>query len=148
MDRPATATPSHADPAELRRALDMMDFFSGMAEAEILRQTRRAQRGATLPVLLVGGFLGAGKTTLMQRLLTGDHGQKLTAIVNDVAAINIDARLIARAGRDTVALANGCVCCSQSGELARTLADLADTPGRADAVVVETSGVADLWALA
>lgn len=140
--RPAT------DPRELRRALEMMDFFAGLAEVEMQRSTRRADPDGTLPVLLVGGFLGSGKTTLMKRMLTGTHGLRITAIVNDVAEINIDARLVRTSGTETLELGNGCVCCSQSGELARMLDKMAAAPNRPDVVMVETSGVADLWALA
>lgn len=137
-----------ADPRELRRALEMVDFFAGLAEVEIQRAARRTPQGSVLPVLLVGGFLGSGKTTLMQRLLTGNHGLRITAVVNDVAEINIDARLVKRSSNDTLELGNGCVCCSQSGELARMLDEIAAAPDRPDVIMIETSGVADLWALA
>ena len=65
-----------------------------------------------LPLTVVGGYLGAGKTTLINRLLREDHGQRVLVMVNDFGAINIDADLLVSADGDTMTLTNGCVCCS------------------------------------
>lgn len=143
MGNPATVTPRNADPRELRRALDEADFFAGLVEAAALNRQRTVARSGTLPVVIVTGFLGAGKTTLMRHLLTAGHGMKIAAMVNDFAALNIDAALISDVSDDTTALANGCICCSLSGGVARGLAEIAARPDAVDAVLVEASGVSD-----
>jgi len=111
-----------------------------------------------VPVTLLSGFLGSGKTTALKNLLENGEGVKIGVIVNDVAAVNIDAKLISNPGNNgdgskapdnvmaelggTVELQNGCACCSLSDELLTSMESLMD--GRDfDAVVVELSGVAD-----
>ena len=96
-----------------------------------------------VPILLVAGFLGAGKTTVVNRLLTDARGERIAAVVNDFGAINIDAELIAGASDGVVSLANGCICCSLEGDLLRTLAAILRRTPRPEAIVIETSGVAD-----
>ncbi|MGI4953130.1 MAG: CobW family GTP-binding protein [Janthinobacterium lividum] len=101
---------------------------------------------APVPVLLITGFLGAGKTTVVNQLLAHAGGRRIAAVVNDFGAINIDAELIAGAqdGADgVVSLANGCICCSLEGDLLRTLAMLLRREPRPEHIVIETSGVAD-----
>lgn len=107
-------------------------------------------------VTVLCGFLGAGKTTLLKHVLTQANGARWAAIVNDVAAINIDAALVRSSGgatvatKDVVELGNGCVCCSSRDELAEALAELASTgfpQGPAGVpyahIWVETTGVAE-----
>ncbi|MBR0724083.1 CobW family GTP-binding protein [Bradyrhizobium manausense] len=96
-----------------------------------------------VPVLLVTGFLGAGKTTVVNHLLANAEGRRIAAIVNDFGAINIDAELIAGASDGVVSLANGCICCSLEGDLLRTLSVLLRRDSKPDYIVIETSGVAD-----
>ena len=96
-----------------------------------------------VPVLLVTGFLGAGKTTVVNYLLAHAEGRRIAAVVNDFGAINIDAELIAGAGDGVVSLANGCICCSLEGDLLRTLAALLRRDPQPEFIVIETSGVAD-----
>jgi len=96
-----------------------------------------------VPILLVAGFLGAGKTTVVNRILRQAGGRRIAAVVNDFGAINIDAELIAGAEDGVVSLANGCICCSLEGDLLRTLANLLRRSPRPEAIVIETSGVAD-----
>lgn len=96
-----------------------------------------------VPILLVTGFLGAGKTTVVNHLLAHADGRRIAAIVNDFGAINIDAELIAGASDGVVSLANGCICCSLEGDLLRTLSTLLRRDPKPDYIVVETSGVAD-----
>lgn len=97
------------------------------------------------PVTVLCGFLGAGKTTLLKHLLTQAEGRKWAAVVNDVAALNIDGAVV-RAGfestGDVVELGNGCVCCSSKDELAETVAELAAT-GSYEHILIETTGVAE-----
>lgn len=96
-----------------------------------------------VPILLITGFLGAGKTTLVNHILQQADGRRIAAVVNDFGAINIDAELIAGAEDGVVSLANGCICCSLEGDLLRTLANLLRRTPRPEAIVIETSGVAD-----
>ena len=100
------------------------------------------------PLTIIGGYLGAGKTTLINALLAGDHGQRLAVIVNDFGSINIDAALIENADGETISLANGCICCRIADDLATTLIGLASPDrqqydNRIDHILIETSGVAE-----
>ncbi|SFP93615.1 cobalamin biosynthesis protein CobW [Bradyrhizobium sp. Ghvi] len=96
-----------------------------------------------VPILLVTGFLGAGKTTVVNHLLANAEGRRIAAIVNDFGAINIDAELIAGASDGVVSLSNGCICCSLEGDLLRTLSALLRRDPKPDYIVIETSGIAD-----
>jgi G3E family GTPase len=96
-----------------------------------------------VPILLVTGFLGAGKTTVVNQLLAQAEGRRIAAVVNDFGAINIDAELIEGASDGVVSLGNGCICCSLEGDLLRTLAALLRRDPRPELIVIETSGVAD-----
>ena len=96
-----------------------------------------------LPLTVIGGYLGAGKTTLINRLLTADHGLRLAVLVNDFGQINIDAALLQSASEDTIELANGCICCTMSGDLFYAIGDILDRPAPPDHVIVEASGIAD-----
>jgi G3E family GTPase len=96
-----------------------------------------------VPILLVAGFLGAGKTTVVNHLLAHAEGRRIAAVVNDFGAINIDAELIAGATDGVVSLANGCICCTLEGDLLRTLATLLRRDPRPEVIVIETSGIAD-----
>jgi len=96
-----------------------------------------------VPILLVTGFLGAGKTTVVNHLLAHAEGRRIAAVVNDFGSINIDAELITGASDGVVSLSNGCICCSLEGDLLRTLAALLRRDPRPEFIVIETSGVAD-----
>ncbi len=92
---------------------------------------------------VLSGFLGAGKTTLLRHLLSQAEGRRWAAVVNDMAAVNVDAQLVEGAGaKRVVELGNGCVCCSVKDELAETIAELC-AGERYDHVIVETTGVAE-----
>ncbi len=96
------------------------------------------------PVTVLCGFLGAGKTTLLRHLLGQAEGRRWAAVVNDVAAINVDGQVVQGAGAERVVqLGNGCVCCSVKDELAETVAELCGGEKKYDHVIVETTGVAD-----
>jgi G3E family GTPase len=97
----------------------------------------------SVPVVLVAGFLGAGKTTVVNHLLAHAEGKRIAAVINDFGAINIDAELITGASDGVVSLSNGCICCSLEGDLLRTLASLLRRDPRPELIVIETSGVAD-----
>jgi G3E family GTPase len=64
------------------------------------------------PIVLIAGYLGAGKTTLINRLLCEPRGRRLAAVVNDFGTINIDAALLSSVSDDVISLKNGCICCS------------------------------------
>ena len=96
-----------------------------------------------LPVVVIGGYLGAGKTTLINHLLRHAEGQRLSVLVNDFGAIAIDGALIAARDGDSMTLANGCVCCSIGGDFYRALTRVLDRQPRADVLVIEASGVAE-----
>ncbi len=102
-----------------------------------------ARTSDRLPVTIVAGYLGAGKTTLINRILSANTGQKMAVMVNDFGAINIDARLIRAQDGGVMQLANGCICCSIQGDLKAQLRELLHSPDRPDHLVIETSGVSD-----
>jgi len=97
----------------------------------------------TLPLTILGGYLGAGKTTLINRLLSGSHGKRLTVLVNDFGAVNIDAGLIAEHNGDTISLANGCACCQLQDDALKQLQELAANDTPPDHVLVEASGAGE-----
>ena len=96
-----------------------------------------------VPILLITGFLGAGKTTLINHLLTEPGGRRLAAVVNDFGAINIDAELLGGVADDLVSLKNGCICCTLQGDLLQTLSTILRRVPRPDGIVIETSGISD-----
>ena len=98
--------------------------------------------GRRVPVTLLGGYLGAGKTTVLNELLARTD-RPIAVLVNDVGAVNIDASLIARTHGDTIELTDGCICCSLAGGLAEAFDGLRDRSTPPDHLVVELSGVAD-----
>lgn len=102
----------------------------------------------TVPVTVVTGFLGSGKTTLVNRLLREPHGERIAVIENEYGEVGVDAELLARSGTETIVqLANGCLCCTVRGDLAQALqqiAEQAQADGRPiDRVLIETTGLAD-----
>jgi G3E family GTPase len=96
-----------------------------------------------VPITVLGGYLGAGKTTLVNRLLSGDHGRRLAVLVNDFGEVNIDVDLIASHDGETISLQNGCVCCSIADALGESLDRVLALDPSPDQVVIEASGVAD-----
>lgn len=101
---------------------------------------------APIPVTLVSGFLGAGKTTLIQRMLSARPDLKFAVIENEFGAASIDHALLAHEA-EVVEINDGCVCCSVRGDLIRILGDLARQrdagAARFDHVLIETTGLAD-----
>lgn len=103
--------------------------------------------GAT-PVTVLTGFLGAGKTTLVNRLLAEDHGQRLAVLVNDFGAVNVDSELIVGINSGTVSLANGCVCCEIRDDLMAAVESVLRQDAELDGIVLEASGVAEPMGIA
>jgi G3E family GTPase len=96
-----------------------------------------------VPLTLISGFLGSGKTTVLNKLLSGNHGLRLAVIVNDFGSVNIDASLIKAEDSAMISLENGCICCSSSGQLTEAIDNVIGLEGPPDAIVVEASGIAD-----
>ena len=96
-----------------------------------------------IPVTVLTGYLGAGKTTLLNRILTQDHGRKYAVIVNEFGEIGIDNDLIVDSDEEIYEMNNGCVCCTVRGDLIRVLQGLMKRRGRFDAIIIETTGLAD-----
>ena len=102
-----------------------------------------AAPAAAIPILLITGFLGAGKTTVINHVLSAPHGRRLSAVVNDFGAINIDAELVSGASEGVFSLKNGCICCSLQGDMLRTIGAILRREPRPEGIVIETSGVSD-----
>ena len=98
--------------------------------------------GRRVPVTLLGGYLGSGKTTVINAVLARTD-RPIAVLVNDVGAVNIDVSLVRRRHGDTIELTDGCVCCSLAGGLAAAFDGLRARPEPPDHVIVELSGVAD-----
>lgn len=102
-----------------------------------------AAEQAKIPVTVLTGYLGAGKTTLLNRILSENHGKKYAVIVNEFGEIGIDNDLIIGADEEVFEMNNGCVCCTVRGDLVRILDGLMKRKGKFDAIIVETTGLAD-----
>lgn len=96
-----------------------------------------------IPVTVVTGYLGAGKTSLVNHLLNHVSDRRLAVIVNEFGDIGLDGELIASGAEEIIELSNGCVCCAVRGDLIRTLRTLLKGGDRFDGLLVETSGVAN-----
>lgn len=101
-----------------------------------------------IPVLLLTGYLGSGKTTLVNHILANEKGIKFAVIVNDIGEVNIDADLIQKGGvvgkkdDSLVALQNGCICCTLKADLIEQINELLETE-RFDYIVIEASGICE-----
>jgi G3E family GTPase len=96
-----------------------------------------------IPVTVLTGYLGAGKTTLLNRILSEPHGKKYAVIVNEFGEIGIDNDLVVGADEEVFEMNNGCICCTVRGDLIRILDGLMRRNGNFDAIIVETTGLAD-----
>jgi len=94
------------------------------------------------PITIIGGYLGSGKTTLVNHLLRNADGNRLAILVNEFGDLQIDADLIEAQDDDIISLAGGCVCCSYGNDLIMAMMDMAKMDPRPDHIILEASGVA------
>jgi G3E family GTPase len=95
------------------------------------------------PVTVLTGYLGAGKTTLLNRILTEPHGKRYAVIVNEFGEIGIDNDLVVDTDEEVFEMNNGCICCTVRGDLIRILETLRKRKSKFDAIIIETTGLAD-----
>lgn len=97
-----------------------------------------------IPATVITGFLGSGKTTLVNHILHKEHGKKIAVIVNEFGEISIDGQLVVQEDQaELVEFNNGCLCCTVRGDLIDTLKGLRDRAGDLDGILIETTGLAD-----
>jgi G3E family GTPase len=111
-----------------------------------LQETTRvteAREYEKIPVTVLTGYLGAGKTTLLNRILSEPHGKRYAVVVNEFGEIGIDNELVIGADEEVFEMNNGCICCTVRGDLIRIIEGLMKRKGRFDAIIVETTGLAD-----
>jgi len=101
------------------------------------------QTNEKIPVTVLTGYLGAGKTTLLNRILSEPHGKKFAVIVNEFGEIGIDNDLVVNVDEEVFEMNNGCICCTVRGDLVRIIDGLMRRKGKFDAIIVETTGLAD-----
>lgn len=98
---------------------------------------------SSVPITVIAGFLGCGKTTLLNKLLKADHGLRIAVMVNDFGAINVDSSLVVQQTDTVISLSNGCICCNVQNDLVAALEGVLKGAGRFDHILVEASGVSD-----
>jgi G3E family GTPase len=112
-----------------------------MSQQSYMRGQRVDHR---IPVTVVTGFLGSGKTTLVNHILSARHGQKVAVIVNEFGQVSIDGQLVVRdENEQLIEFNNGCLCCTVRGDLIATLGRLTQRAGQLDGILIETTGLAD-----
>jgi G3E family GTPase len=96
-----------------------------------------------LPVTVITGYLGSGKTTLVNHILTANHGKRIAVIENEFGEVGIDDALVIDAEEEIFEMNNGCICCTVRGDLIRILGNLMKRKDKFDYILVETTGLAD-----
>lgn len=96
-----------------------------------------------IPITILTGFLGSGKTTVLNHILHAEHGLKVAVLVNDFGAINIDTQLVVGIEGESISLSNGCICCTIRDDLHTEVLKLVRRPEPPQYIIIETSGVSD-----
>jgi G3E family GTPase len=125
----------------------MLDLFPSRDAGRFGRRLKRA-RGARMPVTIVTGFLGAGKTTLVRRFLATPEGAGTAVVINEFGSVGIDDALMRASTDDVTLLGNGCLCCNTRSDLQNALRNLVaeraqGTVPQFKRILIETSGLAD-----
>src|SRR5262249_27740915 len=125
----------------------MLDLFPSRNAGRFGRRLKRA-RGARIPVTVVTGFLGAGKTTLVRRFLATPEGAGTAVVINEFGSVGIDDALVRASSDDVTLLGNGCLCCNTRSDLQNALRNLVaeraqGTLPQFKRILIETSGLAD-----
>ena len=103
----------------------------------------KSEGRAPIPVTILTGFLGSGKTTLINHILRSGHDLKVAVIVNEFGDISIDDKLISHQAQNIIELANGCICCSMQGDLLKAIYQVTHAATEVDYILLETSGLSD-----
>ena len=115
---------------------------------KILKYERNVDMNKIVPITLLTGYLGSGKTTLVNHVLNNQNGFKVAVIVNDIGEVNIDASLLQKGGvvnqkdDSLVPLQNGCICCTLKVDLMKQIVELASS-GKFDYILIEASGICE-----
>ncbi len=96
-----------------------------------------------VPVTVLTGFLGVGKTTLLNRILSEQHGRRYAVVINEFGELGVDNDLVVDADEEVFEMNNGCVCCTVRGDLIRIIAGLMKRARKFDGIIVETTGLAN-----
>ena len=138
------AVPPVRVPLRLRLGWSLLLTLLRMPEAELLvRRLARLDMTARIPVTVLTGFLGAGKTTLVNRILSENHGKRIAVIENEFGEVGVDHELVIGADEEIFETSNGCICCTVRGDLIRILSQLRKRRDRFDSILIETTGLAD-----
>ena len=134
--------------AALTQPTDLFTRTFDGGDAKPFGRRLRSPRGARVPLVVVTGFRGAGKTTLIRNLLASPEGADTLVIVNEFGEVGIDDALLKTGGDATVLLGNGCLCCTLRSDLQKTLVDVIAERARGELppfqqIILETSGLAD-----
>ncbi|MDQ3525509.1 MAG: GTP-binding protein [Chloroflexota bacterium] len=111
--------------------------------ATAVASTTDERTDTRVPITVLTGFLGSGKTTLLNRILTEQHGKRIAVIENEFGEVGVDQDLVIGAEEEIFEMNNGCICCTVRGDLIRILGNLMKRKDRFDAILIETTGVAD-----